>query len=76
MELTHHFTPVWIQSVQTSLFHDRRQGDQESVDSYAQYLKSRFYKAYPQVHQGNKAAESMGLASQVVAGLNMWVNVY
>ena len=72
-ELTHHFTLVQIQSVQTSLFHDRRQRDGESVDSYAQDLKSHFYKAYPQVHQGGDAAESMGksvLASQFVARLH------
>ena len=71
-EPTRRFTPVRIQSVQTSLFHDRRQSDQETVDSYAQDLKSHFYKAYPQAHQGNKAAESMGksaLASQFVARL-------
>ena len=58
--------------MQTSLFHERRQGEQESVDSYAQDLKTLFYKAYPQAHQGSNAAESMGksvLASQFVAGL-------
>lgn len=49
-ELTRRFTPVRIQFVQTSLFHDRRKRDGESVDSYAQDLKSHFYKAYPQVH--------------------------
>ena len=59
-ELTRRFTPVRIQSVQTSLFHDRKQGDHESIDSNAQDLKSRFYKAYPQSQQGNEAAESMG----------------
>ena len=72
-ELTHRFTPVRIQSVQTSLFHDRKQRDHETVDKYAQDLKSLFYKAYPQSQQGNEAAESMGksvLASQFVAGLN------
>ena len=71
-ELTRRFTPVRIQSVQTSLFHDRKQGDRESVDKYAQDLKSLFYKAYPRSQQGNEAAESMGksvLASQFVAGL-------
>ena len=30
------FTPVRIQVVQTSLFHDRRQGPTESVDDFAQ----------------------------------------
>ena len=59
-ELTRHFTPVRIQSVQISLFHNRKQGDQESVDSYAQDLKAQFYKAYPQVDQSSDVAESMG----------------
>ena len=53
-ELTRRFTPVRIQSVQTSLFHDRKQGDHESVDKYAQDLKSHFHKAYPQSQQGNE----------------------
>ena len=71
-ELILRFTPVRIQSVQTSLFHDRKQGDQESVDSYAQDLKARFYKSYPQIHQGSEVAESMErsvLVSQFVAWL-------
>lgn len=45
-ELTRRFMPICMQSVKTSLFHDRKQGDQETVDSYTQDLKSRFYKAY------------------------------
>ena len=71
-ELKHRFTPVRIQSVQTSLFHERKQGQNESVDSYAQSLKSLFRKAYPQVQQGGEVAESIGksvLVSQFVAGL-------
>ena len=70
-ELTRRFTPVWIQSVQTCLFHERKQGEQETVDNYAQDLKSKFHKAYPQANQGD-AAESMGrsiLTSQFIAGL-------
>ncbi len=54
-ELTRRFTPVRIPSVQTSLFHERKQGEQESVDSYAQDLKSKFHKDYPQASQGDKA---------------------
>lgn len=72
-ELTRRFTPVRIQSVQTSLFHDRKQKEKESVDSYAQDLKALFFKAYPQTQEGSAAAESMGrsvLSSQFVAGLN------
>ena len=71
-ELKRQFTPVRIQSVQTSLFHERKQGEKESVDAYAQDLKSLFHKAYPQVQQGGEAAESIGksvLVSQFVAGL-------
>ena len=55
------------------MFHDQKQVDQESVDSYAQDLKAWLYKAHPQIHQGSDVAESMGnsvLASQFVAGLN------
>ena len=54
------------------MFHERRQKQGESVDSYAQDLKSLFHKAYPQVQQGGEIAESMGktvLVSQFVAGL-------
>ena len=65
-ELRHRFTPVRIPSVQTSLFHERKQGERESVDSYAQSL---FRKSYPQVQQGGEVAESIGKFSQFVAGL-------
>ena len=71
-ELSQRFTPVRIQSVQTSMFHDRKQKEKETVDAYAQELKALFYKAYPQVQEGDGAAESMGrsvLSSQFVAGL-------
>ena len=71
-ELKRRFTPVRIQSVQTSLFHEQKQGEKESVDAYAQDLKSLFHKAYPPVQQGGEAAESIGksvLVSQFVAGL-------
>ena len=71
-ELRHRFTPVRIPSVQTSLFHERKQGEKESVDSYAQSLKTLFRKAYPQVQQGGEVAESIGksvLVSRFVAGL-------
>ena len=30
------FTPVRIQSVESSMFHDRKQGKEETVDQYAQ----------------------------------------
>ena len=66
------FTPVNIPSVQTSLFHDRKQRAGESVDEYAQDLQQLFLKAYPRVQQGSSEAEQLGksvLASQFVAGL-------
>ena len=71
-ELTKRFTPVQIQAVQSSLFHDRKQKPRETVDAYAQDLRQRFYKAYPTVQQGTREAEEMGqlvLANQFVAGL-------
>ena len=68
-ELKHRFTPVRIQSVQTSLLHERKQGQNESVDSYAQSLKSLFRKAYPQVQQGGESIGKSVLVSQFVAGL-------
>lgn len=46
-ELKKRFTPVRIQAVQSSLFHDRKQKPSESVDTYAQELKFLFYEAYP-----------------------------
>ena len=71
--LTQHFvTHVVPPLVQTSLFHDRKQREKESVDSYAQDLRVLFYKAYPRADQGSPEAESMGKAvqaSQFAAGL-------
>ena len=71
-ELEKRFTPVTIQAVQTSLFHERKQGPQETMDAYAQDLRQLFLKAYPSAHQGSKEAEEMGksvLSSQFVSGL-------
>ena len=71
-ELTKRFTPVQIQAVQSSLFHERKQKPRETVDAYAQDLRQRFYKAYPTVQQGTRDAEEMGqlvLANQFLAGL-------
>ena len=70
--LLQRFSPVTIQSVQTSLFHERKQGASESVDSFAQELKGLFQKAYPSASRGSQEAEEMGkavLASQFVTGL-------
>ena len=64
-ELEKRFTPVTIQAVQTSLFH-------ESVDAYAQDLRQLFLKAYLSAQQGSREAEEIGNSvhsSQFVAGL-------
>ena len=50
-ELTRRFTPVQISSVQTSLFYKHKRKSNESVDVYAQDLKTLFYKAYLKVEQ-------------------------
>ena len=71
-ELRKRFTPVRIQGVDTSLFHERKQGEGESVDQYAQALRRLHQKAYPESLQGSEDAERMGrtlLASQFVSGL-------
>ena len=66
------FTPVRIQGVVTSLFHGRKQKNEESVDNYAQELRRLYQRAYPESFQGSVDAERMGktlLASQFVSGL-------
>lgn len=74
MEALHHrLTRVTIQSVQTSQFHERKQGPQESVYTFAQDLRQLFQKAYPSISCGSQEAEEMEkavLASQFLAGLN------
>ncbi len=72
-ELRKRFTPVRIQGVDTSLFHDRKQKPGETVDTYAQELRRLHQKAYPESIRGSADAEKIGktlLASQFIAGLN------
>ena len=62
-----------IQAVQTSLFHDRKQVDSETVDTFAQDLRRLFHKAYPSSTRGGQEAEQIAqtvLTSQFVAGLH------
>ncbi len=71
-ELTKRFMPVRIQAVQSSLFHERKQGPVESVDDYAQDLRRLLNRAYPQAQRGTSEAEVMAqsvLSSQFVAGV-------
>ena len=77
-ELSKQFTPVCIQAVQSSLFHDRKQGSAETVDDYVQNLRQLFRCAYPNALQGTREAEAMGqsvLAYQFVAGLRPAIKV-
>lgn len=71
-ELRKRFTPVRIGAVQTSLFHDRKQSDSETVDTYAQDLRHLFHKVYPSSKRGAHEAEAIAqtvLTNQFVAGL-------
>ena len=58
--LKQRFAPVRIQSVQSELFHSRKQQVQEKVDEYAQNLSRLYQKAYPQALQGTGETEIMG----------------
>ena len=71
-ELQKRFTPVYLPTEHSSLFHDKKQGLTETVDQYAQQLRCLFNKAYPSIQQGTKEAETFGqtvLVNQFVAGL-------
>ena len=71
-ELHKRFTPIRIQGVDTSLFHERKQKPGESVDQYAQELQRLHQKAYPESLRGSEDAEQIGktlLASQFLTGL-------
>ena len=70
--LRRRFTPVQIQSVQSSRFHERKQGVRESVDDYAQDLQRLFHRAYARTAHMGGGAEEMGqsvLQYQFIAGL-------
>ena len=65
------FTPVQLQSVHSSTFHERKQRTDETVDNYAQELCKLFSRAYPAA-SGSEEAETMGksvLSNQFVSGL-------
>ena len=71
-ELVKRFTPVRLQAVQSSQFHERKQKPQESVDDYAQDLCRLFHKAYPTAQRGSRETEELGqsvLSNQFVSGL-------
>ena len=58
------FTPVQVQAVLSSLFHERKQGE-ESVDSFAQALKVLFHKAYPNTQRGSREYGKAGFCIPV-----------
>ena len=60
LELVKRFTPVRLQAVQSSQFHERKPKPQESVDGYAQDLRRLFHKAYPTAQQGSRETDEMG----------------
>ena len=71
-ELKKRFTPVTLPAIQINLFHDQKQHVSESVDAYAQKLRTLFHKAYPSVQQGTREAEALGqtiLTNQFVVEL-------
>ena len=53
-ELVKRFTPVRLQAVQNSQFHERKQKPKEPVDDYAQDLRRLFHK------RGSRETEEMG----------------
>ena len=70
--MSRRFTPVRIQALECSAFHERKQGKKESVDAYAQEVQCLFQRAYPSAACGNADAQEMGqavLSSQFVGGL-------
>ena len=54
------FTPVYLTAVQTQLFHNRMQGEKESVEQFAQDLRNLFNRAYAQATRDGPQAERMG----------------
>ena len=54
-ELRKRFTPVHIQAVQMSHFHQRKQKTGETVNDYAQDLRKLFHKAYPTTSRGKRS---------------------
>ena len=45
--MSQRFTPVRIQALECSTFHERKQGRKKPVDTYAQELQRLFQRAYP-----------------------------
>jgi len=77
-ELKKCFVLVRLQAMQSSLFNDRKQKPNESVNASAQELCTLFYRAYLQVQQGTLETEQMAstmLANQFAVGLKQEIKV-
>ena len=59
-ELKKRFTPFQLTATQTQLFHDCKQGSNESVDEFAQDLRKLYSKAYAGFTKGTPEAEKVG----------------
>ena len=71
-ELVKWFTPVRLQAMQSSQFHERKQKPQEPVDDYAKDLHRLFHKAYPTAQRGSRETEEMGRAVCSVESVCQW----
>ena len=77
-ELVKRFTPVRLQAVQSSQFHEWKQKPQEPVDDYAQDLRRLFHRAYPTAQRGSRETEEMGqsvLSNHFTSGLKLKTKV-
>ena len=75
--LKRRFTPIHLTAVKTQLFHNRQQGEKETVEQFVQDLRKLFNKANAQAAREGPQAEKMGqalLANQFVAGLHPDLN--
>ena len=71
--LKRRFTPIRLTAIQAQLFHNRQQGENETVDQFAQELRKLYNLAYAGAACEGPQAERMGetlLTNQFVAGLH------
>lgn len=59
-----------VTAVQTQLFHDHKQGQNESVDEFAQDLCKLYSKAYAGFTKGTPEAEKVG---QTYSPVSLWL---
>lgn len=66
------FTPVQVQAIQTSRFHEWKQKPNKSVSDYAQDLQRLFHKAYSGVQSEDGRAEAMGQSVLRYISVRSW----